>query len=181
MTKFLYFSAYLCIALLLSIGIAWWIGRGLPREHQASVQVEVSADIAIVAERLRDVQNYPRWRSDIRGIDAITSNVKGLRYREHSGFGPLHFVLSGITTDVAGGLQWSVEIDDATAVFGGRWNFHLQTIGANQTRLQITETGFVDAPLWRFFSRYVFGHDRQLRSYAAALTQSFSDRSSNRS
>ena len=52
--------------------------------------------------------------------------------------------------------------------YGGTWTFDLVPEGAG-TRLTITENGEVYNPLFRFLSRFVFGHTATMDKYLADL------------
>jgi hypothetical protein len=61
-------------------------------------------------------------------------------------------------------------IDDASLPFGGTWTWELSPEGQG-TRLTVTERGHVDPPLFRFLSRFVFGHDATLRRVLSDLSR----------
>jgi hypothetical protein len=54
--------------------------------------------------------------------------------------------------------------------FGGKWTYLLEPDGAG-TKLSITEDGFVKPALFRFLSRFVFGHTSTLDGYLRALAE----------
>jgi hypothetical protein len=61
-------------------------------------------------------------------------------------------------------------ISDESLPFGGRWIFELEpTNGA--TRVTVTEQGFVKNPLFRFLSRFVFGHTAGIERFLADLAK----------
>jgi hypothetical protein len=59
-------------------------------------------------------------------------------------------------------------IADPDQPFGGTWTFELTRAGAG-TRVTITERGEVYNPIFRFLSRFVFGHTATLESCLLAL------------
>jgi hypothetical protein len=59
--------------------------------------------------------------------------------------------------------------------FGGTWTYELTPAGTG-TELRITENGEVYNPLFRFLSRFVFGHTATMRTYLAALGQSLGEK-----
>jgi hypothetical protein len=63
-------------------------------------------------------------------------------------------------------------IADKTLTFGGAWTYELSPQGGG-TRLVITEHGEVYNPLFRFMSRFVFGHTATLDRYLADLGRVF--------
>ena len=52
--------------------------------------------------------------------------------------------------------------------FGGTWTYELAP-DAGGSVLTITERGEVYNPIFRFMSRFIFGHDSTLAGYMAAL------------
>lgn len=52
--------------------------------------------------------------------------------------------------------------------FGGSWTYELTPV-ADGTRLRITENGEVYNPLFRFLSRFVFGHYASIDKFMADL------------
>ncbi len=59
-------------------------------------------------------------------------------------------------------------IEEPGAAFGGTWTLVLEPI-ANETRLTITENGRVYNPLFRFLSKYAFGHHATIRQFMKDL------------
>jgi hypothetical protein len=62
-----------------------------------------------------------------------------------------------------------VRIDDVSLPFGGSWSYDLVPSGTG-TILTITERGEVYNPLFRFMSRFVFGHSATMEGFLASLT-----------
>ncbi|HMD32285.1 MAG TPA: SRPBCC family protein [Candidatus Acidoferrales bacterium] len=58
--------------------------------------------------------------------------------------------------------------------FGGTWTFELAPTPAG-TRLRITENGEVYNPIFRFLSRFVFGHTASMRDYLKGLGKAFGE------
>jgi hypothetical protein len=48
-----------------------------------------------------------------------------------------------------------------------KWTFELASRPDSSTNLRITEDGEVYNPVFRFVSRFVFGHDRTMKNYLA--------------
>jgi hypothetical protein len=72
------------------------------------------------------------------------------------------------------GQRFVTRIMDTDLGFGGTWTITLEPT-VSGTRVRITEDGEVSSPLFRFFSRYVFGHHRTQAAYLTALAASFGD------
>jgi hypothetical protein len=59
-------------------------------------------------------------------------------------------------------------ITDTSLPFRGSWTYVLQSEGTG-TRLSITENGEVYNPIFRFMSRFVFGHTATMERYLVDL------------
>ena len=70
-------------------------------------------------------------------------------------------------------------IADDALPFGGTWTWHLQPTQDGGTRVSTTEEGWVKPPLFRFLSRFVFGHHRTLRTVLTALAVKFGEAADN--
>ncbi len=68
-----------------------------------------------------------------------------------------------------------VRIADAHLPFGGSWTYTL-TPTERGTRLGIIENGEVYNPLFRFMSRFVFGHTATIDGYLESLGSRFGER-----
>jgi hypothetical protein len=169
MNKFIWIIVWL-IGLLVFAGVLmWWLGSRLPREHTASVHVELDAAPNAVAARIRQVALYPSWRADVLQIEDERAENSTVRYGEKNAQGTIHYELKESLSN----QEFTNLIVDKNLPFGGQWTFSIQPLGDARTQLTITEAGFVDAQLWRFFSYYWFGHERNLKLYAQNLQRSF--------
>jgi hypothetical protein len=65
-------------------------------------------------------------------------------------------------------------IADPKLPFGGTWTFEI-TPTAEGSTLRITENGFVTNPVFRFLSRFVFGHTGTIESYLKSLAKKFGE------
>lgn len=148
---------------VLAIVIQIW-GRSLPREHSSRVSLTLPVPPAQVMALLTDFANHATWRTYIKSI-----SVSGGTITEQTSFGPISYVVQD-QSDTR--LVTRIVADPATSDFGGTWTFTLAP-SPTGTALTITEDGFVNPPIMRLFSRYVFGHDANLRQYAAALEARF--------
>jgi uncharacterized protein YndB with AHSA1/START domain len=134
-------------------------GYALPVAHVATREAQLAAPPERVFEALTNVQEFPKWRSDVQSVE-IVSRVPRLQWREHGDNGPITFEM--LRSEPARGLV--TRIADRTLPFGGSWTFTLQPDGSG-TRLTITENGEVYNPLFRVMSRFVFGHTATIERY----------------
>lgn len=136
------------------------IGAMLPRDHVAAAERFVSADPASIAAMVRNVEAYPGWRSGVQRIELRGREADGVRFTEHGDDDPIAFHLVEEARDV----RFRSTIDDAALPFGGYWTITLSPENRG-TRVRIEETGFVSNWVYRFFARFVFGHDSSMRTW----------------
>jgi uncharacterized protein YndB with AHSA1/START domain len=139
------------------------IGYSLPRAHVASRGATIAATPERVFAVLQDVERYPEWRSDVKTVEVLT-RAPTVRWREHGSNGAITFEAQ----EVQPPSRMIGRIADTSLAFGGSWTYVLQSEGTG-TRLSITEHGEVYNPVFRFMSRFVFGHTATMERYLADL------------
>jgi polyketide cyclase/dehydrase/lipid transport protein len=127
------------------------IGYALPINHVATREGRLAAPPERVFSVLRDVEKFPTWRSDVKSVEVLAA-TPALRWRER-GDNDITFEME--TVEAPGKIV--TRIVDKTLPFGGSWTYNLSPEGGG-TKLVITENGEVYNPLFRFMSRFVFGH-----------------------
>jgi hypothetical protein len=152
---------WIAVALVASAALVYGVGALLPSGHRATRSVRLPADLPVVYALIADASRYPEWRKDVETVVALAPD----RYREEGGFGPITY---RVEVDDAPRRRVT-RIDDPDLPFGGTWTFELAP-EAGGTRLTITEDGVVRSPLFRFFSRFVFGHTKTIDTYLAEAT-----------
>jgi hypothetical protein len=140
------------------------IGYALPIGHVATRETRLAAPPERVFSVLRDVEKFPRWRSDVKSVEVLAT-TPALRWRER-GDNDITFEME--TVDAPRKIV--TRIADRTLPFGGSWTYELSPQDGG-TRLAITENGEVYNPLFRFMSRFVFRHTATLDRYLADLGQ----------
>ena len=138
------------------------IGYALPVGHVATRDVRLTAPPERVFGVLRDVEKYPTWRSDVKGVEVLAT-VPALRWRER---GDNDITLEMETVEAPRRIV--TRIADRSLPFGGSWTYELSPQDGG-TRLAITENGEVYNPLFRFMSRFVFGHTSTLEKFLGDL------------
>lgn len=144
--------------------VPWGVGLLLPAEHTASVSREVGGTPEQVWSVLTDPAGYPEWRSNVRSVDLMSGDGDVRMWREETREGAVTY--RRVAAEPPGRLV--VEIADDDLPYGGQWTYELEPL-AEGTRVTITEDGVVHNPLFRFFSRFVFGHDATARAFLEAL------------
>ena len=151
--------------------IVYAVGAMLPSGHVARAEAVVPAAPADVAALVRDVEGQPRWRSAVSSIEIVERRRDGLRYVERSGSDSITFDFAEEERDA----RFRSMIADPALPFGGAWTIALAP-AAGGTRVSIEERGEVRDPLYRFFARFLFGHEATMRTWLADLERAFQHR-----
>jgi hypothetical protein len=146
----------------LIIGAVITIGLLLPVGHVASGQATLSAAPVQVFAVITDVGRYASWRSDVKSVDIVSRAP--LRWVEHGRNGNITF--EQLEADSPHRIVG--KIADAGLPFGGTWTYDLAPSGTG-TRVTITERGEVYNPVFRFMSRFVFGHTATINRFLEDL------------
>ena len=147
--------------LIAPVALLYVAGVLLSREHRASVSETIDAPPDRVLDAITDVEQFPRWRTGVSAVE-VTSR-EPLRWRERGDYGEMTFELVE-----RGATRVVTEVRDDGGAFGGRWTFALEPEG-ERTRVTITEDGWIQPPIFRTLSRFVFGYEKSARTYLAAL------------
>jgi hypothetical protein len=151
---------------LAAIAVAVYaIGSALPSDHVARVERMVPQAPDDIARRIRDVRGYDRWRAV--KVEILSEAPGRIRYRETTGGDTITFELN----EQRGGWRFISTIVDQDLPFDGSWTIDLAPEG-EATRVTIEERGRVKDPLFRFLSRFVFGHTSTMEVYLDALAGS---------
>lgn len=153
-------GVFLAGGLLAVVGI----GAALPRAHVASRTVRLPASRERVWALLTDPAGFPRWRDDVRSVDLLPPRDGRAAWREHSRHGRITFEV--VSSNPPHAL--TTAIADRDLPFGGTWEYALTPDG-DGTRLVVTERGEVYNPIFRFMSRFVFGHTATIDAFLRAL------------
>ena len=153
---------YVSAALVAVVLIVVAIGYTLPQGHVASRSVVVNAPPPQVFETIARVGDHPSWRTGVERVEVLSTTP--LRWKEYAGGD----VLTMEATSVKAPEQFISRIADPNLPFGGRWTIDLKPEGG-ATRVTITEDGEVYNPVFRFMSRFVFGHTATMDAYLEAL------------
>lgn len=144
------------------------VGYSLPKAHVAARDTVFPRPPDDVFAALRDVQNYPAWRSDVKRVELLPQTAT-VNWREHGSNDTITFEFQELEPP----RRIVSRITDPSLPFGGSWTY-LLTPEPGGTRLSITEHGEVYNPLFRFMSRFVFGHTATLDRFLADLTRHLS-------
>lgn len=158
------FLKFLLVALVLVIGIVWFLGSRLPHAHVAAAERAFAHPADLVYRAIATPAEYPKWRKGVQRVELLPDSNGIKRFRE-----------TAMGDDVVYAIESSVpnrlfvtRIAQAGLPYGGSWTFEL-TPTATGTTVRITEEGEVYNPFFRFISTYVMGHTRGIEGYLADL------------
>ena len=155
------------------VGIAALIGSRLPQAHVASREAQLPAPPTAVWDAITDIDGYSTWRRDVSRVEHLPDRAVKKTWVEHGRNGRITF-----TVDRAEPPRLlAVRIADPDLPFGGTWTYEISPV-PDGTALKITEQGEVYSPIFRFMSRFVFGHEATMTTYLTALEKRFTNRSS---
>lgn len=146
-------------ALIVGVVVIGWL---LPQNHVASRR----AHFKHPPEKVWDVIAGPLdWRPDVKRFEMLPECNGHAQWREFDQHN--HSIVFERLEAVPGRLLVT-RIADPKLPFGGRWT-HEITKTEDGCTLTITEHGEVYNPLFRFMSRFVFGHAATMERYLKAL------------
>lgn len=138
-------------------------GMMLPVAHVASGTRTLPRSPHDVYALVSSIEDYPTRWSDVSRIDVLSRDEAGHpTFRQHAADGPI--VMQVI--EARPSSRFVTRIADPDQPFGGTWTFEIVPVEGG-TRLTITERGDVYNPLFRFMSRFVFGHTATMESFLA--------------
>jgi hypothetical protein len=143
----MWIALYLVVGLVGLVALMAAIGLALPRDHVAARRVTLARPPGEVWRALVDLEAQVTWRCGLKRIERLSD----ARFREHGSHGAITFE---VVEEREPELRVT-RIADDTLPFGGRWIYELEADGSN-TRLAITESGFVKNPVFRLLSKTVF-------------------------
>lgn len=155
-------------ALLVLVLIVVVVGALLPKAHTAARALRLPVSPAAVYAAITDVPALPSWRADLKSVEWLPDRDGRKVFREVSGFGPMEFAIERAEP----GVLYVTRIVTPDSPFGGTWTFELANDG-DGCRVVLTERGEVHNVVFRFLSRFVFGHTATIESYLRALAGKF--------
>jgi hypothetical protein len=151
------------VALLLAVMAG--VGLALPATHLVARTAHIARSPDDVWRALTDRTSHPTWRKGLERVERLDDGG----FREVGRDGTLAFAVDESTPPTAtqpGRLV--TRIADDSLPFGGRWIYSIAADGTG-TRVTITEDGIVRNPLFRFLSRFVFGHTATIDAFLRDL------------
>lgn len=166
MLKFLIVAIVSLVVLMaLAAGVIALLGSRLPKTHVASRSILLRQSPQDVYAIVRDFGSAPAWRSDVERVE-VTSAGGPVRFREVGKNGTVNYEL---VEDIPAQVMVT-KILDTDLGYSGQWTYTF-TAENGGTRVTIREDGEVSNVLFRFMSRYVFGHTATIDSYLTSLAK----------
>lgn len=138
------------------------VGMLLPVGHVARRRIALKAPLEKVFEVIADVDGWPTWQPGLKSVERLQND----HFRQVGSFGPMTLAVIERTPPV----RFITKIADPELAFGGTWTWALAS-ERGKTTLTLTEDGQVKNPLFRFLSRFVFGHHSTIEQYLRALAK----------
>jgi hypothetical protein len=156
--------------LILLAGIVALIGSRLPKTHVASRSILLRQSPQNVYAVVRDFGSAPKWRSDVKQVEVEATQGGPVYFREVGKNGTINYEL---VEDIPA-ERMVTRIRDTDLGFSGQWTYLFAPENGG-TRVTIREDGEVSNVLFRFMSRYVFGHTATIDSYLTSLAKHFGE------
>ena len=152
------------IAIVALIAIIYLIGYFMPVNHTASAEMTFpNSSPADIWKRITNFKEYASWRSDLKNVEVLDDKS----WKETSSHGDvIHFSSEVVEPE----KHYVTRITNKDLPYGGFWIFEIKPAQTGTT-LIITEQGEVYNPLFRFMSKYIFGHDATLKKYLSDLNK----------
>jgi uncharacterized protein YndB with AHSA1/START domain len=158
--KLLLIVGGLILALVVVVLIVGWM---LPVKHQASRSATVAGPPEQVWRLVTEVDAFPTWRSDVKTVTRLPDRDGHIVWVEEGSNGRMTMAVERSEAP----RQLVTRIADPDLPFGGTWTYVIAP-APNGTTLTITEDGEVYNPIFRFMSRFVFGHEATMAAYLSA-------------
>ena len=149
-------------ALAAVVLIVLLVGWSLPVKHSATGEATLRSSPRTVYQLITDVDRFPEWRSSVKRTERVPDSAGKKRFREVGSDGTILFEIESAVPD----QRLVTRIADRSLPFGGSWTYELIPRG-DSTTLRITEDGEVYNPVFRFVSRFIFGHAATIEKYLA--------------
>lgn len=165
--KFILWIVVGLAAMLLLITLMGWM---LPKDHVVSRVGRYRQSPESVWKAITDVDAMPSWREGLKGVKQLPGKNGLPSWVEQTSAGNITLE----TTESTPPRRMVSRVADLKLPFGGTWTYEIAPTAEGAT-LRITENGFVTNPLFRFLSRFVFGHAATMETYLKSLAKKFGE------
>lgn len=143
------------------VGLVAIIGAMLPVKHQVTREATFKASADKLFALISSPMDFPKWRTGVKSVELLPSGGGLPKWTEVSSDGQITFAV----TQSVPGVELVTAIADKSLPFGGSWTYVLAPAGPDSTTLRITEDGEVYNVIFRFMSRFIFGHTSGVQRY----------------
>lgn len=170
MKKLIVLIVGIAVVLILLVGVVAVIGSRLPKNHVASRSIVLKRSPEEVYKLIRAFDSAPKWRADVKHVEMDVRAGGPVHFREEGSNGIVNYAL---VKDVPN-EQIVTQILDTDLGYSGQWTYTFAPEN-DGTRVTIREDGEVSNVLFRFMSRYIFGHTATMDSYLTSLAKHFGE------
>jgi hypothetical protein len=153
------------------VAFMYAVGAMLPREHVATRSAHFNQPPDKIWQAITDYKNFPAWLTLVKSVEPLPNKNGWPQWKETLSDGS---VIPLETTEFVPPIRMVTRIADPALPFGGTWTYVLTSDGSRST-LRIWENGYVNPPLFRFLSRFVFGHTSTMNDYLHSLGKKFNE------
>ena len=151
--------------------LMWVIGALLPKEHVATRMARYKQPPEKIWEALTNVEEMPKWRTDLKGIERLPEKDGKPAWVEDLGsFGKMPLQVELLEPP----SKMVARIADPKLPFGGTWTYEIAAVDGGAT-LRVTERGEIYPALFRFMSRFIFGYTSTMETYLKNLGRKFGE------
>jgi hypothetical protein len=150
------------VAAIVLLVVVVGIGGLLPKRHLVSRSASYRTKPEQLYTLIAGAQN---WRHDVTHCEVLPAENGRELLRETTNDGE---TITYELLDRTPPTSLKRRIATENLPYSGTWSFELEPHGEN-TVVRITEDGQVYNPVFRFMSRFVFGHTRTIDNYLRAL------------
>jgi hypothetical protein len=152
---------YVLIVIAGGAAAIYLTGAALPRNHSAARSAEIAAPPEAVFAKIADFEKRPSWRKDVKTVKVEPG---GRFVIEETSMGAIRYEV----VELAAPRRLVTRIADDALEFGGTWTIEVQA-APEGSLVTVREDGFVKSPVFRFLSRFVFGHTRTMDDFLRDL------------
>lgn len=158
------FLKRLIAVVLVLLAVVVVVGYRLPEEHTATRDKVFAATPDRIFKEIATPTAYPKWRTGVQEVRMLADSGGMTRFRESAMTGDVTYLVEHVVPN----RQFVLTVADAKLPYTGSWTFDIVPVSGG-TQVTITEEGSVHNPVFRFMSRYVYGHFRTIDGYLADL------------
>jgi hypothetical protein len=155
--------AVVLLVLVLAGVIIYVDGARLPYNHTVSATGVVNAPQDKVFALITNVAAGSHWRPAVKSVTTLTPDKGRDHWVEHLAHGQFMTFLA-VRTEAPN--RRDVQLDEPRASYGGTWTYELSPgPSPGSTTLNITETGFIKPPVYRFVITHIIGPTHNVDIY----------------